>query len=211
VDRYPGKKIIDLLRETQPNNPDGIKHLIKNVEIYVEKMDQQDLTKMQNLTKAQATDSGAYRIFRSFERTQNIKRMLQYLCSFVQQLPGEMELSQEAVDPFDQFKSFVGAYADLLKEDDVRRAVIRVQEQLNLVKEGNLWYYEGRIDQSHKEAVKLLKASKKSAIKDYLNLFRAVQVMASFWFQAKNENIENVRRSDLYMFQLAEILLGKPH
>lgn len=65
------------------------------------------------------------KFFRSKERIEYRKFILQYLIKFINKLPTQQEIRTIPVNPFKQFKSFVQYNLDLLKETDVTNCLLR--------------------------------------------------------------------------------------
>ncbi len=64
----------------------------------------------------------------------------------------------------------------LLRENDVRDAILNEQEATGIINDNNRWYYRGRIDISYGEAYKLIKNVKQPVYSDYSNLFKSVKL-----------------------------------
>ncbi len=155
------------------------------------------------------TPEETYDFFRSQERINNTKLIIQYLISFTNSIPLEEDINKEQVNPFKQFKLFMIRTMKLLKERDVRDAIICELENTGILNDNNLWYYRGRIDLAYKEIYKLLKTANAPIYEDYKVLFLSIKTLSKFWFAQRNENIKKIRKSDYYSYKFAAILIDK--
>lgn len=148
-----------------------------------------------------------FEFFRSQDRINNTKLILEYLISFIVKLPLKEDIVNEEVNPFDQIKQFLKKTMKLLKERDVRDAILNEHDRVGVLNDNNLWYYRGRIDQTYKEIGKLMKNVIKPDYPDYKNLFLSIQILSKYWFSQRNEDLDRIRKSDIYLYKLAAILI----
>ncbi len=150
--------------------------------------------------------AGLHRFFRNREREENTCRILQYLLLFIEEAPGAR---QETAEPERQLHGFVRFKVDLLKEKDVRTAILREYSQLGILKAGNFWYYEGRIDDMHKELSRALAKGHHDRAVEITHLCHVLEKLCLFWFDICREDVHRVRRCDMFIYKLALMLRKK--
>ena len=155
------------------------------------------------------TPEETYEFFRSQERINNTKLVLQYLISFTKKLPMQEDIKEEQINPFKQFKLFILRLMKLLKERDVRDAIISELDNNGVLNDNNLWYYRGRIDITYKDIHKFLETADNPDYPDYRALFLSIKALSKFWFAQRNENMKKIRKSDLFAYKLSAILIEK--
>lgn len=143
--------------------------------------------------------------FRAREREENTCLILQYLLMFSQLLgPGVSKLQEP--EAAIQLTGFVRYQVDLLLQRDVRTAIMREYNQLGLLKHANLWYYEGRIDDLHRELSAWLSQADEKAVAVVLRLCRVLEKLSLFWFDICREDPRRVRSCDLHAYKLALLI-----
>lgn len=145
----------------------------------------------------------AYLFFRSKERADTLKVLLQYLVAFNRAPPpcgGPDDEHSSRV--FRQFREFCGAYLDLLREADVQAAACR-GSTLPAATAGEA---ATPVESLVHELSGLLAAAQRAVREDYLKLFRALQRHCLFWFEVRGFRFERVRRSDFFVYTLARLL-----
>lgn len=192
-----------------PLSPKKNIEFVNEVNEYLKKLKVDNVEALFRRNKKRITAKETFEFFRSQERISNTKLIIQYFLSFLAKLPLTDDIAQEEVNPFDQIKLFVTRLMKLLKERDVRDAILTESESSGILNENNLWYYRGRIDVTYKEVYRLLQSAEKPDYSDYKKIFLSVQILSKFWFSLRNENIKQIRRSDLYLYKLATILIDK--
>ncbi len=128
---------------------------------------------------------------------------------FFSKLPLNKEIEGQQVNPFEQFKSFTRFRADLLKTPDVLDFILKEYKRVGVLDDTNMWYYRGQVTKNYKEIVEIVESAKTAVVEDYCKLFEALQRICLFWFSVKNEDIKQVRKSDIYIYQLTRILLKR--
>lgn len=199
--------IRERLERELPADPAGVEALCREIEAYLHQVDADMVDALQQRHSDNLDDSVTYRFFRSKVRNENIKYLMQYMTAFLDHLPEEATGSP--IDPFLQFRQFVQSHADLLAEEDVRRAAMREYARLGLLNDSNRWYYEGRINDRCDEFHARLTTAVDRSPAGFCALFRVVQEVCLFWFEMRCENPQRVRRSDMLLFTLSGVLLRK--
>jgi hypothetical protein len=143
------------------------------------------------------------RYFRRRERIERSRCIIQYLLAFLGHIPSEAEVQGDLVDPAEQFRSFVAYDVDLLLEPDVRNAAFLETHPNGTPRDGNHDFEErmSLINRTLKGMVAKGEGDIPAAI---AALCRAVEQLARFWFDVHGNDIRRVRRSDIFMFLLAQ-------
>jgi hypothetical protein len=209
LDVYPSTSIAKQLEKENLDNAPAIQALINDVNEYVKSVEQESVQMLHARKNRQITSKDTFKFFRSQERNRNTRLLLQYLVTFLNELPMEKDIDGKLVNPFDQLKSFSRFWLGLLKENDVTNAILSEHEKLGLLNETNAWYYRGQINKSYKQISDVLARAQKPIVEHYCLLFEALQRICLFWFSVRNENINRVRKSDVYLFKLSWILLNR--
>jgi hypothetical protein len=144
--------------------------------------------------------------FRTEKRIDVLKKVLLYLVSFAQNYSQEDELYDKSHISFIEFKNLVLFLIDLLLEEDVQKSIAKEYEKLSTE---NKKQVKDMILQNHKEFVKLLKNIEASKDENYTKLFNTLKNLSTFWFKIKSWNSLKIRKTDIFMYQLTEILLSK--
>ena len=147
--------------------------------------------------------------FRKRERFNKTKLLLQYLIHFLKSLPMGDRILEMPINPFVQFKEFVSFQVELLKEDDIMEAVLREYKMLQLLTDKNLWYYKGKMKSTYNEISELVNNTVSAGTEDYGKLLTALKKLCIFWFSIRREDENRIRKSDLYIYSVAWILLHK--
>jgi len=147
--------------------------------------------------------------FRNKEREENTGRLLQYLLMFTEKAPVCEKMSPELITPEKQLREFVSFQLDLLREKDVKKAILRETSQLGILRTGNFWYYEGRIADLHKELSEALAACPDQGPAAIITLCRILEKLSLFWFDICREDACRVRVNDIFIYKLTLILKKK--
>lgn len=207
----PGQYIAIGLKREDPECK-FVQNVISKTMEHIEIMEDENLRYIEKRKGSQQIDPAEiFEFLRSQERIRNTKYILQYLTSFFSNLPlGEdIETGDVLVNPFDQIKSFTLSHINLMEEQDVNIAILREYERLGLLTESNRCYYQGQIDNSHKTLVGILNRARLATVEDYRKIFFGLQRLCDFWFSVRNEEIQRVRKSDIFIYQLTRYLLEK--
>ncbi len=146
-------------------------------------------------------------IFRNKEREENIHHILQYLLLFLTRVPWDGMASQNQVKPEKQMHEFIRYQVDLLLEKDIRKVIFHEYNQLKLLKAGNYWYYEGRIDDMHRELRSSLNENDRlQGATAILHLCQILEKLCLFWFDICREDAQRARTSDIFMYKLSKVV-----
>ncbi len=148
-------------------------------------------------------------LFRRKERLSNTKYILQYLLLFLEDMPTPEKVRLLPENPFIQFRDFVLYQISDLKEEDVINAVLREYEDLGILNTSNLWIHKGKIRLFHDKLKESLREATEPVPESYAQLFLALRKLSLFWFGIRRENLDRIRKSDLYIYKLVRILLSK--
>lgn len=145
-----------------------------------------------------------YLFFRSKERADTLKVLLQYLSAFSANPPrDDGERDEEGRRAYWQFHDFCRAYVGLLGEDDVRAAVGR-----ELSRQGAPpAQVAPAIDEECAQLAGLLAQAGRSGHGEYGVLFQALRRYCLFWFGLRGFRFERARRSDFFVYALARLQL----
>jgi hypothetical protein len=119
------------------------------------------------------------------------------------------EIEGQQVNPFEQLKTFTRFRVDLLKTPDVLNSILTQYRQVGVLDDTNAWYYRGQVTKNYKQILEVVESAKTAVVEDYCKLFDALQRICLFWFSVKNEDINHVRKSDIYIYKLTHILLSR--
>ncbi len=152
--------------------------------------------------RAEGTVSPAqlHTFFRMREREENACLILQYLLHFLE-IPAAREPAAVR-----QLTEFAACQVELLRQRDVHTAIMREYSQLGLLRHANLWYYEGRIGETHRELSAILAAVRQDGTAALPALCLVLEKLSLFWFDICREDPRRVRASDLYAYKLALLL-----
>ena len=115
----------------------------------------------------------------------------------------------DLVDPVQQLRSFVAFEVDLLLEPDVRDAVFQQTGLNGPPHAGNESDGEKRILLMNRTLNGMLAKGKGDIPAVIAAMCRAVEQLALFWFDVHNNDMRRVRRSDIFMFLLADIVRSR--
>lgn len=209
LDIYPSSGIANLLNAETIDDEPAVSQLVADVNLYLKTVEEENVKFLHSRGKQQITSTDTFRFFRSQERSQNTRLILQYMLTFLTKIPLKEDIDETVVNPFKQLKEFILFHASLLKEADVSTAILREHERLGLLTETNTWYYRGQVNKNYKQVVEMLESAKEPVIGDYCKLFDALQRISIFWFSVRSENIKRVRKSDIYLYKLSLILMKR--
>lgn len=206
---YPITGIASQLNSENLDDEQVLQRLIADVQAYISTAEDDNVKFLHVQNPGQISHEESLRFFRIHERTRNVRVILQYLVSFLSEIPLQEDINGDAVNPFEQIKSFVLYNVNLLKDPDVITIILREHEQLGLLKENNSWYYRGQINKNYKQILEVGESARTISREGYCKLFEALQRLCLFWFSVRNENINRVRKSDIYIYKLTRILMKR--
>ena len=207
LDTYLGKEMAKKLKLQDLENESLLKDLLREIKQYTSVMEMDDIDALKARKDEEITPKEAFKFYRSHERIQYIKLILQYLIFFLSNIPLEDEIRDKPANPFKQFKEFVNFNTELLRESDVIDAVLREYEKQGVLNERNEWYYRGQVDKCFTKIKEIISGADRPLIRDYRKLFEALQGLCSFWFSVRSHNLENIRISDVFIYKLTWVLL----
>ncbi len=209
LDIYPTSGIAHKLNAKNLEEEAALKQLMADIRLYFKRVQHESLKYYQDRSPGQINSTDTFKFFRSPERIQNTRLIIQHLMAFLAKVPLKKEIEEKVVNPFEQIKSFTFYHIHLLKENDVNNAILREHERLGLLKETNTWYYRGQINKNYQQILAVAQEAKTAVIKDYCKLFEALQRLSLFWFSVRSEDINRIRKSDLYLYQLTRLLMKR--
>ena len=148
-------------------------------------------------------------LFRRKERLSNTKFLLQYLLMFLKEMPSPEKVKLLPENPFLQFRDFVLYQISDLKEEDVIEAVLREYRNLGILNQSNLWLHKGKVRLFHDKLKESMREVKTPTPGVYEAMFLALKQISLFWFGIRRENLNRIRKSDLYIYKLVRILLKR--
>jgi len=193
------------------NNEEEIRTLIKEIASYLETMVEDNLKKLvERKDREDQLHNSTNEFFRKRNRYRATKKLLQYLVRFIHHLPEDgLDGKELNTDHFHEFRKLIRFQAELMQEPDVVIAMDREFGQMNRNKKVNLWYYKGKIRSAYNRITELIGQAGKPVPRDYHKLFEALGRISAFWFYVRGEDKQIVRITDVYMFQLLNILIRR--
>jgi len=147
--------------------------------------------------------------FRSRERNTISARIIAYMETFLDGLPDTQATRREPVDPFRQFRGFVGDLVAQLEAEDVQAAVVRELGGQGRITPNNQWYYTGRMQESSKLLLQRLGQAGEAVPSHWRIVFEILKDFARFWFCLRNGESRRIRLSDKVIYQLATLLIRR--
>ncbi len=149
------------------------------------------------------------RFFRQRERCEKACQIMQYLLCFLGHIPTNSEIRSELVNPAKQLRSFIRYEADLLLEEDVKNAVFRETNHKDQPRAGGVWDFQERIILMNRKLKNML-AKEESNIAVYIsNQCRVLEHLCQFWFDLRRHDLRRARRSDIFMYLLAQMVRSR--
>lgn len=144
--------------------------------------------------------------YRAEKRVDILKKVLQYLVTFVQYYSEKDEFYNKPYFSLTEFNNLVVFLIDLLLEEDVQKVISEEYKELSSEDKKQI---EDMVLQNHNEFLKLLKNIELSKSESYLKLFDALKNLSMFWFEIKNWDSLKIRKTDIFIYKLTELLLSK--
>ena len=176
---------------------------------YLDRLDLDNVAALEARMRTALSYEDAFCFFRSKERLNNTRLIIQYLIRFCDGLPDEADIMTDIVNPFEQMREFSAYHVHQLGEEDVVEAILSEHREFGLLKESNLWYYQGQIRKSHQEFQRTLERAILPDREGYTALFTTLRNVSRFWFSVRREEIKHCRRTDLYIYLLSYYLLSR--
>ena len=183
--------------------------LISDVRAHIKIMEDENFELLHNTREKNLSATHTDGFLRKYERNQYNIRILQYLVTFVSKLPFEDDIEDELVDPFEQFKSFVMYNVNLLKENDVIKTILRYPIECGIVRYNLFVFFKWRTERNHREISQLTQLADRPLKEGWRKLFSALQRLCLFWFSVKSKEVNAIRREDVYIYLLTQILLNR--
>ena len=209
IDIVSQHDFFELIKRGHYKTRESIKELIANVSSYIKAIEEDNYNIISEPRKQNMSSSCTDGLLREYERNQYNIWILQYLVSFISKLPLEEDIAEEIVDPFEQFKSFVFYNVRLLRKSEIIKTVLRYPLEYGIVKHNLFGFFKWRTDKNFKEISKLIQSADKPLIEGWRKLFTALQRLSLFWFSVKNKNLKVIRKLDIYIYLLTQILLER--
>ncbi len=202
------KNIVNFAAEITAD-PQKIDLLKRETSLFLETMEEhwKELLSERSAQALTATDLEQY--FRGKERSDQVRRTLQYLLAFLTHIPIQAEIETAPVNPAEQFREFIRYQVDLLLEEDVKKAVLREINQVGSINEGNVWDYQKRIIDQNRELRELAAQNGGSIAQTIASLCHVLERLSLFWLQIRHGDLHRTRRSDLYVYSLSRIIINR--
>ncbi len=202
-------KISQIIKNENLENPEEIELLRAEIEQYLTTNITNRAITICEQSYMQLSPAQLSIFFRNLEREENTKRILQYMLSFLTNIPAADSISVEPINPVKQFKEFLQYQVALLLEKDVIKSILREYSRHGLQEPDNYWYFEARIMDKRLELEHILAQIPDDQTETNLILFQVLENLCLFWFDIGREDVRQARRSDIYMYKLACLLQSK--
>lgn len=177
--------------------------------MYVEVMEH-DKIKLVKESMPNESDPVAIDCFiRSHERIQFCKYVLQYMISFVFDLPLGDKAENDLVNPFDQMKDFSRFFVELLREPDVIDSIMKEQQEKGVLNDMNIWYFRGIIKKVFDDLIIEVESAVEPTVDSYLKLFKVLNNLSLYWFTVRNLDAQRIRTTDIYLYKLSKALMER--
>lgn len=144
--------------------------------------------------------------FRRRERSEMVCQTLHYLLTFLSHIPAGAEVSEEPVNPAEQFRNFIRYQADLLLEDDVKNAVFQETNHKGNERAGAVWDFQEQTLILNRKLKNMVGRDEDNVAGSISLQCRALELLCRFWFDVRGHDIRRTRRSDIFMFLLAQMV-----
>jgi hypothetical protein len=202
-------KISQIIKNENLENPEEIKFLRTEIEQYLTTNVTNRASAICEQSYKQLSPTQLSIFFRDLEREENTKRILQYMMSFLTEIPATDNFTGEPINPVKQFKEFLQSQVALLLEKDVIKAILHEYSKDGLHGPDNYWYHEVRIMDKRLELEYMLAQIPDDLTETNSTIFRVLENLCLFWFDIGREDVRQARRSDIYIYKLARLLQSK--
>lgn len=209
LDLFTHKKLEHVIGETAFHDDRSRQELIDEVKMYLQIIEQDKISILKDNITDERDAETVYRFFRSYERIKFNKRILQYLLTFLEELPLGERNDGDLANPFEQMKTFIRFSVELLQEQDVVDSIIRDHQRLGLFNKATAWYYEGQIKRVFQELMDGIEGARKPELEDYRKLFEALNHLSLYWFSVRDLDNKRIRITDVFIYKLTRLLLEK--
>jgi hypothetical protein len=181
----PITKISEIIANEYSYSPDEVERLKVEVKFLLNGMEASQTEILSTRSAKLLSPTALENFFRNRERNEKIGQILQCLLVFLDHLPANAEGGDKLFNPVEQFRECVLYVVDLLLEADVKGAVFNEINQVGSPEGDNVWDYQERMNEKYRELRELLSAD------------------------VKQGEVRCIRRSDIYIYILVRILLGR--
>ncbi|MCP4218814.1 MAG: hypothetical protein GY765_29550 [bacterium] len=144
--------------------------------------------------------------FRSKERIDNLKLILQYLLYLTSEVDIHTANHDDLVMPFTQFKQSVRYFFSQLLEEDVKKAIYEDYLHIAMDDKEAVAEVNRRIDDTHQRLMRMCDAAVSPVCEDFSILFRALMEYVRYWSELGRNDRKRVRKSYVYIYKLSKIL-----
>jgi hypothetical protein len=144
--------------------------------------------------------------FRRRERCQRVCQTMRYLLTFLTHIPAGSEVSGEPVNPVEQFREFIRYQTDLLLEEDVRNAIFQETSRRGQERAGSVKDFQEQVLLLNRKLRNMVAKEDDNLAGSISMQCRVLEQLCIFWFDIRGHDIHRVRRSDIFMFLLAQLV-----
>jgi hypothetical protein len=144
--------------------------------------------------------------FRRRERCEKVCQIMRYLLSFLTHIPARSEVSGEPVNPAEQFREFIRYQTDLLLEEDVRNAVFQETNHKGQARAGSVWDFQEQTILLNRKLGNMVAKEEDNLAGSISLQCRVLEQLCMFWFEVRGHDIRRARRSDIFMYLLAQLV-----
>ncbi len=144
--------------------------------------------------------------FRRRERSEKVCQTLHYLLSFLSHIPAGAEIRDEPVNPAEQFRNFIRYQADLLLEEDVKNAVFEETNHKAHERAGAVWDFQEQVVVLNRQLRNMVDKDDDNVAGSISLQCHALERLCRFWFDVRGHDIRRIRRSDIFMYLLAQMV-----
>jgi hypothetical protein len=202
-------EISEIIAKGNNYSQDEVEELQGEIKFFLNKTEASQAEIMAERAKVVFSSIALKIFFRHEERNEKINQILQYLLTFLDNIPGAAESDNNPLNPIAQFRKLISYQVDLLLEEDVKKAIFNEINQVGSFNGDNVWDYLGRIIEKNRELNELIVTGASDVSSMFFTLCLVLEQLCLFWFDVKQENIRHIRRSDIYIYKLACILQGR--
>lgn len=144
--------------------------------------------------------------FRRRERCEKVCQTMRYLLTFLSHIPAGSEVSVEPVNPVEQFREFIRYQNDLLLEEDVKNAVFQETNHKGQERAGSVWDFQEQALLLNRKLRNMVAKEEDNPAGSISLQCRVLEQLCIFWFNVRGHDIRRARRSDIFMYLLAQLV-----
>jgi hypothetical protein len=144
--------------------------------------------------------------FRRRERCEKVCQTMRYLLTFLSHIPAGSEVGGEPVNPVERFREFISYQIDLLLEKDVRSAVFQETNHKGQERAGSVWDFQEQALLLNRKLRNMVAKEDDSLAGSISMQCRVLEQLCMFWFEIRGHDIRRARRSDIFMYLLAQLV-----